>query len=330
MNGLSKQKISSQLHIAEKYVRQILNERNLNRQKRKELKENEIIEFYKIDRNRTETAKKFNISVTTVSKILKENKIKTKNSKHTFDMHVFDSIDTEDKAYWLGFIYADGCLTTNKNNYVLEISLSIIDKDHLVKFNNFINRNPEMIRISSQKDVRTNKIYQRVRWSTQNNKLGESLLKCGVIPRKTYSLNFPTWLRSDLISHFIRGFFDGDGSISTKETGNSFLNVQLVGTKEMLESCQKNSNTYKKLIKIKSKTDDNLYHFQFKVAQSLKFLQYIYKDATVYLERKHNLWQSFCRSNKKLLEELEDKFGEDWDVNSEVTKYLNYTKYRNA
>ena len=99
MNGLSKQKISSQLHIAEKYVRQILNERNLNRQKRKELKENEIIEFYKIDRNRTETAKKFNISVTTVSKILKENKIKTKNSKHTFDMHVFDSIDTEDKAY---------------------------------------------------------------------------------------------------------------------------------------------------------------------------------------------------------------------------------------
>lgn len=330
LKGLSKAKISSQLHIAEKYTRVILNENKINRENLQQSRDLEIINYYQTTRDRQKTAKHFNLSPTTISKILKENNIQTRNVKHVFNKKAFENITTEQQAYWLGFIYADGCLMKKDNAYVLEISLSIVDQGHLIKFNNFMQGNPEMVKIITKHDKRTDKTYQQVRWSTQNKEFGESLLKCGIYPRKTYDLNFPHWLDSHLIPHFIRGFFDGDGSISTKETSKSFLNIQLVGTKEMLESCQKYSNLFKNLIKIKSQTDDNLYHFQFKVGQSLKFLQYIYENATIYLDRKYNLWQSFCRSNKKLLEGLEDKFGKDWDVNSEVTKYLNYAKYRNA
>lgn len=68
----------------------------------------------------------------TISKVLKENNIEIPRNgvKPSFDFNVFDNINTEEKAYWLGFIWADGCILSNCNGF--ELGISIKDISHLI------------------------------------------------------------------------------------------------------------------------------------------------------------------------------------------------------
>ena len=67
-----------------------------------------------------------------------------------------------------------------------------------------------------------------------------------------------------------------------------------------------------------------------RIKNKFKHVILLYDNTTIYLDRKYSKWDDFCRSNVKMLEGLRGEFGEDWDVNTEVTKYLNYKKYCNA
>ena len=70
--------------------------------------------------------------------ILQENGIEVINYQNLtkFNENVFDSIDTEEKAYWLGFIFADGYISLKGNSF--ELSLKGSDSEHLDKFNKFM------------------------------------------------------------------------------------------------------------------------------------------------------------------------------------------------
>ena len=83
-------------------------------------------------------AKEYNTSIPTLSKKLKERGIQIINRQNLvkFNENVFDSVDTEEKAYWLGFIFADGYISSR--DYSFELSLSSVDTEHLVKFNKFM------------------------------------------------------------------------------------------------------------------------------------------------------------------------------------------------
>ena len=86
-------------------------------------------------------SKELRISDSRFSKYLRECGIETnKYHKPKFNENIFDIIDTEEKAYWLGFIFADGYIETPKPNmkYTFEICLSCKDKHHLEKFNIFM------------------------------------------------------------------------------------------------------------------------------------------------------------------------------------------------
>lgn len=73
----------------------------------------DVIDLYKSNKSIKEIAKLFNSSQETISKVLKENNIEVyRRNKINFDEHIFDVIDTEEKAYWLGFIFADGYIAT--------------------------------------------------------------------------------------------------------------------------------------------------------------------------------------------------------------------------
>lgn len=324
-SGLSGEKIAKELQLGNSYVRKILRENGFKRNSVWKQKDADIVKYFLDSRDRQDTAKFFNIAPSTVTRILKRNNVPIKTHKHNFNENIFEVIDTEEKAYWLGFIYADGCVIKSDKEFKFEITLSTKDKMHLVKFNNFINGDSNIIK--EQNKIYNNKVYSRVRWTVSNKKLCSDLIKNGVVPRKTYTLTFPSEeiLPEKLVSHFIRGFFDGDGSISTKETSTSTLMVQLIGTKSMLKECLNRIKISTTLINNNSVTDPDLCHFQLKVAKSIKFLQYIYNNATIYLDRKYSLWQNYCRSNSKVLELLESKIGEGWEVNPEVIKILNYS-----
>ena len=152
---------------------------------------------------------KLSISITPLLAILKKYNIQVKSSKkYTFDENYFENIDTEEKAYWLGFFYADGCVRVRKTNSESKLKLSIKDISHLEKFKKSINGNNKILNINDK----TAYLSLNTRVFTNH------LINNGCTERKTFTIKFPYFLNDDLIRHFIRGYFDGDGSISTSQT----------------------------------------------------------------------------------------------------------------
>jgi len=148
---------------------------------------------------------------------LKVNRLGLKKSKYHYNKDFFETIDTEEKAYWLGFMYADGwvCVqkteTGNVRQGELGIQLQQSDSDHLRKFVKSIDGNIPVFLGDTICAISGNpakfcliRIYC--------TKMVEDLIKNGCIERKSKCIEFPT-LREDLVRHFIRGFFDGDGCV---------------------------------------------------------------------------------------------------------------------
>jgi hypothetical protein len=128
--------------------------------------------------------------------------------RHDCDHSFFDSIDTEAKAYWLGFLAADGCNT----NGFMSVSLSSRDRDHLYRFRQDLGSTHP---ISERTDNRSNSFGSAGRKTStlaiRSPKLTEGLAAHGIIPRKTFVLRWPDFLSPDLLRHYLRGYTDGDG-----------------------------------------------------------------------------------------------------------------------
>lgn len=204
----------------------------------------------------------------------------------------------------MGFIYADGYISKDNS---FEITLKAEDVRHLHKFNRFLECNVN--RVSYHPKKTSEKIYDLYRFSIQNDTMGKALNSHGVIPNKSLVLTFPeisTFSNEDLIRHFIRGYFDGDGCISGK-----IINV--LGTESMLNGIKKyitvlkDKNLYKK---------DNIYILQTSHKKALSVLNYLYKDANIYLDRKHQKFLEFCRSYEQSYELSVGKNGELCDENT--------------
>lgn len=224
----------------------------------------------KLDRGRLSIEmKKLGVTITNVHNSVK------------FDNTAFDVIDTEEKAYWLGFLFADGNVSKGKRN-AIEISLALKDINHLEKYNLFLKNT-----IAVKKDG------FRCRCAVVNKHMKHSLISLGCVPAKSLILKYPT-LDSTLNSHFIRGYFDGDGYIgiippnSTKIPPKSeHVSISLLGTENMLSTILNLSNI-SKVLYTKKGINVAVKRFCATRKQAMKFLDFIYKDATVYLERKYN------------------------------------------
>ena len=130
-----------------------------------------------------------------LSKRLQETGIEIVNRQNErgTNHNTFEIIDTEEKAYWLGFLYADGCISKNQN--IIQIALKRADKTHLEKFREFIGNTNNKITYS-----KNTKSY---RFCFNSKKIKQDLIKLGCIPAKSLTLKFPTekQIPKDLIRH---------------------------------------------------------------------------------------------------------------------------------
>src|SRR5690606_21393784 len=135
------------------------------------------------------------------------------NKKYNFNESFFETIDTEEKAYWLGFIAADGNINDRGENKSksLHIGLSFKDKNHLLKF--MININYSHLLIEIKERIINLKKRRYVRLNLNSKKMYNDLLDKGITPRKSLTLKPPKNVPKDLVRHWIRGYFDGDGSV---------------------------------------------------------------------------------------------------------------------
>lgn len=278
----------------------------------------------------TELGKREGIDRRTISKHLKELGIKIINRQNIvkFNENIFDCIDTEEKAYWLGFIFADGSIRSN-GSFIFELSLKGSDINHLHKFNKFMGHIKDNVKIG--KVTVSGKSYTRCRWNISNKHLWNTLNKYGCTPRKSLTLTFPDisiFKNKNLIRHFIRGYFDGDGCL-TRHINKTIVTpvASILGTYEFLDSIIKyigiNGN-----IRHDHRHSDNTFSIEFNKIATISFINYIYNNSTIYLDRKYKLYDFFkngSRSVEEFTELLSGNIGENLvientEINSKIAK----------
>jgi hypothetical protein len=236
----------------------------------------------------SEIAKQNNTNFRLIRKILIDNnrEIRTNSfnsRRYSLNHEKFDTIDSEDKAYWLGFLFADGCVHENSND--ISLSLSIVDIGHLEKFKTFLETD-KPIRTYSKK---VGSDYSKMIATSSHMK--ESLISLGCIPNKTTTLRFPN-IRKDLVLHFIRGYFDGDGSITYASTQKSYK-FRMCGTYEFLSSVKEILDIENPLRQRWPDRGVNNWEIDFGGnIKTYKKLKLLYENSTVYLDRK---FERFCQ-----------------------------------
>ncbi len=216
----------------------------------------------------------------------------------SYNEDYFSEINTEEKAYWLGFMYTDGYVSSG-NRWGIE--LSSIDKSHIQKFLDAFDCN---INIKDRIRDRDNKQFESSYFQIKNKKMYDDLVSKGVIRNKTEIMKYPDddVLPLKLTKHFIRGLFDGDGSYSIynyqrirTDRNNKLYDV----TKYEISFVCKSEEFINKLCKILNQmigldlkvgfvNRDNMYNIKISNKEScIKFIDFLYSDSNIYLDRKY-------------------------------------------
>ena len=187
--------------------------------------------------------------------------------KYNIDDNYFNEINTERKAYILGLMYADGCVYSNKRDGKwAKLDLKYDDKklleDIAIEMKNecpirrhTYNRNEYF----QYQDKNYEFIHDMCRLSFRSDQLVDDLIKLGCPPSKTFKIVFPSSeiLPDNLVKHFLRGYLDGDGSISEQvresksKYRKTYLHFQITftGTSSFINSTKEYLN--KNVVKLK-------------------------------------------------------------------------------
>lgn len=274
--------LASKLKLTTKY--QLINQKD------------NIIKDFRNGLNCNNLQQKYGHDLYNIQKFLQKHGLDAKIPKkqiYSCEEKYFDKIDSHEKAYWLGFIYADG------NVYRTSLQICLAHKDIEI-ITNF------------QKSIQSNhKIYNDrgyPRLQINNQYLYNSLVKLGVVKNKSLVLKFPTekQVPNKFINSFILGYFDGDGSIShcnmINKKGHKINNWHLnfISTFEFCKSIKiildkitnSNGNIYKE-----KRTKNNVWYILYSGSANTKFgieklkliYNYLYRNIDFPLNRKKNI-----------------------------------------
>jgi hypothetical protein len=191
----------------------------------------------------------------------------------------FSKIDTEEKAYWLGFIYADGNVPQGVGSF--SITLKDSDRMHLEKLKaalEYTGPIKTIERSTIDKDFKYSKL------EVFSNALATDLFSKGVVPAKSMIVAPPAGIPKALERHFIRGMWDGDGTISPPNSRGVCVAL-CSGSNQLLDWVLHRMPAVSRDIKIRpTKTI-----WEIRVtskADGHKWLTFLYEDANVFLDRK--------------------------------------------
>lgn len=270
------------------------------------IKDNQnICNEYLIGLTQTELSEKYNVSPTQIHRILKKYNIPvrpngTHQRKYNLDENYFDVIDTPEKAYILGLLYADGSFSPTNNT--VNLSLSTYDVDILEKINNLIKSNKPIKNYNHKKIL-----YSRI--SICGKQITKTLNNYGITHRKTYDITYPKWLPKELNKHFIRGYFDGDGSIYHNKSYTEIY-FSLIGTNSLMFDIQRiifnELNICGHIKQHKNKINSILEIGGNK--QTIMLYDWLYDNSSIHLDRKFNLYKKYKLSYRMhILDVLERK-----------------------
>lgn len=269
-----------------------------------ENEEKEIIELYQNQNMSTvKIGKLYGCSHKKIAKILESYNIPRTGvgrRKYKINEEFFDKIDNQDKAYILGFLYADGCNYMPKQT--ISMSLQEEDFDILEKIRLCMeNEHPlEYLDYSNKHDFGyTYKNQWRMLIFSKH--MCDSLNNLGMTPSKSLTLEFPK-IEKEFYRHFIRGYFDGDGSVYQRfvNENNKPVILTITSTSSFLEQIKQiisdelcikagiyDASNHNGITKVLSMTK----------GASKIFLDWLYADANLYMQRKYDRYIKYFYEN---------------------------------
>lgn len=238
-------------------------------------------------------AKYFNLSKPTVSKILGDTPRYTKAKINNPELkeHFFQNIDNEEKAYFLGLLIADGNVFKDEvGGRQASISISLNEEDEYI-----LHKFKEVLKASTSITHDGRGCSQ---FAVRSDIMAKDLSYYGIIPRKTLTTYLPT-IDDKYLHHLIRGIFDGDGSLRAVQTNinNRFAHyIAFCGTHLLMKQIANLCET------LGLNTIPTVYDYDNKSLSDIKiqaiqdmyiFGEWMYKDATIYLQRKKDKYDFF-------------------------------------
>lgn len=215
---------------------------------------------------------------------------------YSYDRNKFEKILTEEDAYWLGFLYADGYVCYSNRSWWYGVELQYGDIGHLKKLNKYMNGNMH-IDTFYKKSPTSDNICKMCKLAYYSKQLFTNLVNCGCTPRKSKTITMPfNTVPDELMRHFIRGYFDGDGTCgiykhsqrkhlqypSSKITSGSKVFVNQI--KEYLDNISIKSYIYI--------TNEQNYDLYVRGKENcVNFLSYMYDNSNIYLDRKYEIYK---------------------------------------
>ena len=206
--------------------------------------------------------------------------------KYNIDETFFDEINSEKKAYFLGFLYADGTVSPERNTVSLRLSED--DKEILENLRDCISEDLPLRYDVRKKGSKSKNMYGI---NLHSKHLCMRIQEIGCVKNKTFSCKVPI-IPTQLYRHFIRGYFDGDGCLHIGKksrvdwsiVGNEYFVTKIQDIITQVLNLKRN-----KIYEHKSKTGNNsTFYLRYTSKKSIQVLQdWMYKDATLFMKRKY-------------------------------------------
>jgi intein-encoded DNA endonuclease-like protein len=265
---------------------------------------NEIINLYDLGKTLSEISSMINIPITGVFRVLKKNNIKGKKMffyrkkmrKYSIDENYFNNIDIPEKSYILGLLYADG--NANKKYKQITLKLQERDVEILEKISTLIGTNKPLHFCKKTKPTHQNQYALKI----TNKIIYNDLIKYGIVPNKTFITKLPI-LNEELIPHFVRGYFDGDGCIYQSKNGKVGC-IDIIASAQLCNDMQKifSSLEVKSIISHDKRCKHGVDRLRIRRYKDIvKICNWMYADSNIHLKRK---FDKFI----KLMEAHNDKF----------------------
>lgn len=291
LNGMSQKDIGALYGKSGDVIKLILRKHNVyakDRQPRfsdEDIKD--MIEMYQNGCILKDLEKKYKTSDTTIMALFDKAGIPRRHGLYTCDENYFDEINTEEKAYYLGLLYADGY--NNVDNGSINLVLQEEDIEILEKFNEET-KNTRQLRFIQNSKINGNwkDCYE---FAINSKHMSKVLEKHGMYKGKSLILRFPNWLDESLYPHFIRGYFDGDGSISKRKDSYSMSIISTDAFCSYLQGWIEAKLNIETHIYVSSSIDKPTRTFMItKKEHTKKFFDFIYNDAHLYIKRKYDIY----------------------------------------
>lgn len=250
------------------------------------------IELFNSGMSLTKISKQLGVSRFALTKKIKNAGLTViPNGKKSVNSNYFSNIN-EHSSYWLGFLMADSHVDIKANN----LELTSKDRDHIEKFKTDLQSDHKI----SEKCINGSYYY---RLSLSDKQIVTDLQQFGFYNNKTYGWDIPS-IPKEFIKFFICGLFDGDGCIRLRKSKihqwKGKTTCSIVCYKK--ETLQEIKNIIIEHTGIEEK-HINIYDYENRIPElcisSVKavqiFLDWIYKDSDIYLNRKYEKYLEFCR-----------------------------------